>query len=55
MVIFSETSSTGAPRLSLDLRVCPRVCQDAPYITYDRLNLVGKTSMDRPFTILGLT
>ncbi len=45
MVIFSETSSTGAPRLSLDLRACPRVCPDAPYITYDRLNLAEKTSV----------
>jgi hypothetical protein len=45
MVIFSETSSTGAPRLLLDLRACPRVCPDALYITYDRLNLVEKTSM----------
>ena len=45
MVIFSETSSTGAPRLLLDLRACPRVCPDAPYITYDRLKLVEKTSM----------
>jgi hypothetical protein len=45
MVIFSETSSTGAPRLLLDLRACPRVCPDAPYITYDRLNLVEKTSL----------
>ena len=45
MVIFSETSSTGAPRLLLDLRACPRVCPDTPYITYDRLNLVEKTSL----------
>jgi hypothetical protein len=49
MVIFSETSSTGAPRLSLDLRVCPRVCPDVPYITYDRLNLVEKTSVKYRF------
>jgi hypothetical protein len=45
MVIFSEISSTGAPRLSLDLRACPRVRPDARYITYGQLSLVEKTSL----------
>jgi uncharacterized protein (TIGR04141 family) len=29
-MIFSETSSTGAPRLPGNLRICPRVYPDVP-------------------------
>jgi len=31
-MIFSETSSTGAPRLPGDLRLCPRVWPDSRYV-----------------------
>ena len=44
-VIFGEISSTGAPRLPGDLRQCPRVCPDTPYVTFDQLAAAGETSL----------
>src|SRR5512135_86461 len=35
----------GAPRLSGDLRLCPRVCPDARYTQFAGFTLAGKTSM----------
>jgi hypothetical protein len=36
----------GAPRLPGDPRLCPRVCPDVRYVTFARLVLAGKTSLN---------
>ena|ERR1039457_205866 len=43
-MIFSETSSTGAPRLPVDLVLCPRVFPDAP-VTH---RMTGSTLLRKP-------
>jgi hypothetical protein len=44
-MIFSETSSTGAPRLPTDLLICLRVCPDARYALFAGFTVAGKTSL----------
>src|SRR6266699_4935482 len=47
-MIFSETSSTGAPRLPADLLICLRVCPDAHYAPFAGFTVAGKTSVPPP-------